>query len=167
MRALLIALSALSLAACATVQKLDAANDVHALLVAIRDSDEATFDSLVDRPALKAEIRDRLMAEGTRNPRAPAGLAALLAPGLAEIAGEALIQPDVFRAVAEYYGYSRTTKIPDPVAISTTLRRLDDGRVCATRKKDGPCLLMFTQGADRRWRLSGFEGETSMLRLRR
>ena len=42
---------------------------------------------------------------------------------------------------------------------------MDDGRMCATRKKDGPCLLVFTeeQGV---WKLSGFTGDLSMLRTR-
>jgi len=167
MRGLLIALMALALSACATVQKLDAAGDVHALLISIRDDDQPTFDALVDRRALKQEIQGRLMAEARNDRRIPAALAAVLAPSLAELAGETLIQPDVFRAVAEYYGYSRDTKIPGPIGISTMLRQLPDGRVCAVTKKEGPCLLIFTEGVDGRWKLSGFEGDLSMLRLRR
>jgi len=167
MRGLLIALMALTLSACATVQKLDAAGDVHALLISIRDGDQPTFDALVDRRALKQEIQGRLMAEARNDRRIPTALAAVLAPSLAELAGETLIQPDVFRAVAEYYGYSRDTKIPGPIGISTMLRQLPDGRVCAVTKKEGPCLLTFTEATDGRWRLSGFEGDLSMLRLRR
>ncbi|MFZ5718002.1 MAG: DUF2939 domain-containing protein [Pseudomonadota bacterium] len=167
MRALLITVLAMTLSACATVQKLDAAGDVHALLISIRDGDEATFDALVDRPALKREIQGRLMAEAGRDSRVPAGLAAVLAPSIAELAGEALIRPDVFRAVAEYYGYRPETKIPGPVAISQRLKSLPDGRVCAVTKKDGPCLLVFSEAPDGRWKLSGFEGEISMLRLKR
>ena len=73
----------------------------------------------------------------------------------------------MFRAVAEYYGYRRDMPIPGPIGISTRLRPLDDGRVCAVDKKDGPCVLIFTQGPDTRWRLSGFAGDVSMLRLNR
>ena len=167
MRALLIALMALTLSACATVQKLDAAGDVHALLISIRDGDRATFDALVDKPALKREIQGRLIAEARQDRRVPAALAAVLAPSLAELAGEALIHPDVFRAVAEYYGYRPDMKIPGRVAISQRLKPLADGRVCATTKKDGPCLLVFTEAPDGRWKLTGFEGDVSMLRLKR
>lgn len=166
MRAVLIAFMLLTLSACATVQKLDAATDVHALLVSIRDDDEATFDALVDRRALKREIRDRLAAEGAKDQRL-SGIAAILAPSLAELAGEALIRPDVFRAVAAYYGYGRDTKIPPAIYIARMLRPLPDGRVCATGKKGGPCVLVFTHAADGRWKLSGFEGQLSMLRLGR
>jgi hypothetical protein len=164
-RRLLIAAVALSLAACATVQKLDAAGDVHALLISIRDDDQATFDSLVDRRALKRELRDRMVQSAGQDEKL-GSLAAILAPGLAELAGEALIQPDVFRSVADYYGYSPDTKIPGPIAISQRLKELPDGRVCAVKKKDGPCLLIFTHAPDGRWKLSGFEGDLSMLRLK-
>lgn len=167
MRAIVIALMVLTLSACATVQKLDAAADVHALLISIRDGDQATFDGLVDRKALKREIQQRLVAEAAKDDRVPAGLAAILAPSLAELAGEAMVQPTVFRSVAEYYGYRPDMKIPGPIGISTLLRELPDGRVCATSKKAGPCLLMFTHAPDGRWKLSGFEGDLSMLRLKR
>jgi hypothetical protein len=166
MRGFVIVLMALALSACATVQKLDAASDVHALLIAIRDGDAAAFDAHVDRGALKQEIQARLVAEARRDSRVPAALAAVLAPSLADIAGEALIRPDVFRAVAEYYGYRRDMQIPGPIGISTLLQPVDTGRVCAVTKKGGPCLLIFTQGPDDRWRFSGFEGDLSMLRLK-
>lgn len=165
MRIVLLSLLALALASCASVRKLDAANDVHALLISIRDNDQVAFDAHVDRQALKKEIERRLVAEGAKDERLGA-LAAILAPGLAELAGEALVQPSVFRSVAEHYGYTPQTKIPGPLAISQALKTLPDGRICATRAKDGPCLLYFTQGVDDRWRLSGFEGEMKDLEVR-
>ena len=165
MRAVLIALVALTLSACATVQKLDAAGDVHALLISIRDNDRATFDSLVDRRALQREIQGRLMAEASKKDERIAVLAALLGPSVAEVAGNALIQPNVFRAVAEYYGYTPQTRIPGQIGISTALRQLPDGRVCAVKNKEGPCMLTFTMAVYGRWKLSGFDGELSMLRM--
>jgi hypothetical protein len=167
MRGFVIVLMALALSACATVQKLDAASDVHALLISIRDGDRATFNTLVDERSLKQEIRSRLVAEARRDARVPAALAAVLAPSLAEIAGEALIRPEVFRAVAEEYGYRRDMAIPGPIGISTMLKPLDDGRVCAVTSKGGPCQLIFTQGPDNHWRLSGFAGDLSRLRINR
>ena len=166
MRAFLIALTALVVSSCATVQKLDAAADVHALLVAIRDDDRATFEQLVDRRALSLEIEERLRLEARHDGRL-AALAAVLAPGLARAAGDVLVQPGVFRAVAAQHGYSRDTKIPPPLYISQALRRMPDGRVCAVVKKEGPCTLVFALSPDGRWRLSGFEGDVSMLRLSR
>ncbi|MBL8553734.1 MAG: DUF2939 domain-containing protein [Phenylobacterium sp.] len=165
--ALVAPLVALVLSSCATVQKLDAGGDVHALLISIRDDDRATFDALVDRKALRLEIEDRLVAEARRDGRVPTGLAAVLAPALSKLAGDTLIQPDVFRSVAAYYGYRRDTKIPGPVGISTRLRQMPDGRVCAVTKPEGPCLLIFAHAPDGRWKLSGFEGDIGMLQIRR
>ena len=165
MRIVILSLIALALTACASVRKLDAANDVHALLIAIRDDDQAAFDAHVDRAALKQEIEARLVAEGRKDERL-GGLAAILAPALADLAGETLVQPSVFRGVAEDYGYTRETKIPGPLATPQALKPLPDGRICATRKQDGPCLLIFTKGPDDRWRLSGFEGDIKELRLK-
>jgi hypothetical protein len=161
---LLIGLLALALSGCATARKLDAANDVHALLIAIRDNDQAAFDAHVDRGALKQELQARMMTEARKDSRL-GPLAAILAPGLAELAGETLVQPRVFKRVAEHYGYTAQTKIPGPLGISQALKPLPDGRMCATRKKDGPCLLIFTKDAEGHWRLSGFEGAPAELNL--
>ncbi|KQW69084.1 hypothetical protein ASE17_13560 [Phenylobacterium sp. Root77] len=167
MRLLILALAALTLTACATAQRYDAAGDVHALLVSIRDNDKAAFEAHVDRPALKRQIESRMMAE-TRKSGANDGLAALgalLAPTLAELAGEALIQPTVFRSVAAYYGYDASKPLPGPMVIGGQLKTVGEGQVCVPRKKDGPCLLTFTQEQGT-WRLSGFEGDLSMLQTK-
>lgn len=166
MRNLFLALALFVLSACATTERYDAAGDVHALLVSIRDNDQATFDKHVDRAALKRQIEARMMAEARKEGGdGLAALGALIAPVLAEAAGEALIQPQTFRAVAEYYGYGANTPIPGPLVIGGQLKRVAEGQVCATRKKDGPCLLVFTR-EDGVWRLSGFEGDLSMLRTK-
>ncbi len=161
--AAVLALAGLTLASCATGKKLDAAADVHALLISIRDNDQASFDAHVDRAALKREIQARISAEAARDPRF-GSLGALLAPGLAELAGETLVQPQMFRLVAERYGYTPQTKIPNPIVISQALKPLPDGRVCATRTKDGPCLLTFSKIAGT-WKLTGFEGGLSELKI--
>lgn len=163
---LLLAAATLSsvLAACATTQRLDAAGDVHDLLIAIRDDDRAAFDSHVDRRALKASIETRIIRE-TQKAQVDDRLKAvgvLLAPGLADLAGDTLIQPRVFGSVASYYGYTPDRPIPGRVAIAGALKAMPDGRVCATKKKDGPCLLIFTNEGGA-WKLSGFEGDISDL----
>jgi Protein of unknown function (DUF2939) len=165
MRKILIAAAAaLSLTACASVERLDAANDVHALLVSIRDNDSQAFDAHVDHDALKKQLSAQLDQRIGQNKRVR-DLAALLGPSVVDFADQALIQPKTFKLVAEQYGYGSATKIPNPVAISTTLKNLPDGRVCATKKKDGPCVLTFTkeQGV---WKLTSFDGDFSTLRLK-
>jgi len=164
MRAVLLSLMALSLAACASVQKLGAANDVHALLISIRDNDSAAFDAHVDHEALKRELQAKLADRMAKNDKIK-GLAALLGPSVIEFADQALVQPKTFRMVAEQYGYKPDTKIPSPIAIASALKTLPDGRVCATRKKDGPCVLTFTK-EDGHWKLTSFDGDFSTLRIK-
>jgi hypothetical protein len=89
----------------------------------------------------------------------------LLAPGLAQFAGDALVQPQVFREVARQYGYGDDVRIPNPVVIAQALKPLPDGRVCATKKKNGPCTLVFTK-EDGVWKLTGFEGDVKDLKLK-
>lgn len=165
MRRLLLALAAvLTLAACATAQKLGAANDVHALLVAIRDNDSQTFDAHVDHDALKKQLQGYLQSRVAKSKQLK-GLADLLGPSVVDFADEALIQPKTFRLVAEQYGYKSDTKIPNPLVIAQVLKPMPDGRVCATKAKNGPCVLMFTkeQGV---WKLSSFEGDFSTLKIK-
>ncbi|HEX2561371.1 DUF2939 domain-containing protein [Phenylobacterium sp.] len=167
LRPLLISLVALLLSACATAQRYDAAQDVHNLLVAIRDNDRAAFDRHVDRQALKRQLEGRLIDETQESgaPRLLQGLGITLAEPVAALAGELLIQPRVFRWVAEHYGYRRTDPLPSALAISPALRPIGGGRVCAIADSGGPCVLVFTR-IDGLWKLTGFEGEISMLRAR-
>ena|GEM_PF-325016 len=162
------ALAVAFLASCATSQRLAAAPDVHALLVAIRDDDRAAFDAHVDRRALEAQLQARLVdrAAAAGLPDAWKGLGVLLSGPAARIAGQALVQPEVFRAVADYYGYRPGTRIPNALELASALRLLPDGAVCAARDKRGPCLLTFAEEGGV-WRLVGFNGDAAMLRLKR
>ena len=162
----LIAGLALLAAGCATTARITAAGDVHQLLIAIRDDDHAAFDAHVDRPALEQELEARIL-ERTQSPDmgdAGRALGALLARPLAELAGDALIRPKVFRAVAEYYGYRPQTPIPNQFEIAGALRALPDGRVCAAKSHKGPCLITFADEGGA-WRLVSFDGDISLLRL--
>lgn len=158
---------AVCLAGCATTQRLGAANDVHALLVAIRDNDRAGFDAHVDKQALEHELEARIL-ERTQSPGGNdtvRALGALLAQPMARLAGEELLQPAVFRAVAEYYGYKPGTPIPNQLEIAGALRTLPDGRVCAAKRRGGPCLISFAKEAGV-WKLVSFDGDIKELRLR-
>ena len=162
----LLALAGLCLASCAETTKIDAAGDIHAFLIAIRDGDKQGFDAHVDRPALKEQIRARLMATLAKRADKGGDFAAFgvaLGRPLVDSLSDALIQPDVFRAVAEYFGYSAATPIPNSLVIASGLRRIDDTTVCAAKKKDSPCILVFRNEAGT-WRLVGFEGDTKMLK---
>jgi hypothetical protein len=163
------ALAALSLAACATIPRVDAAQDIHALMIAIRDGDRSTFDTHVDREALKAQLRARVMAEAARSDPAGAtslqALGAFLAGPLVDVAVDAFLRPEVFRAVAEMRGYSPNRPIPSSLAIASLVRPLGGGTVCVVERKGGPCVLDFRNEGGT-WRLTGFEGDLSLLRPR-
>lgn len=160
---------AASLGACATVTRVDAAGDVHALLVAIRDDDRATFDAHVDKVALKAQLESLILnaAEGRDSGSVSARVAAAVFSGpAADLAGNLLLRPRVFRAVAEFYGYRPDKPIPNQIAIAGALKYLNNGEVCATKTRDGPCLITFAQ-AGGVWRMVRFDGDPSMLTVGR
>ena len=158
-------LLALLIAGCSTTTRLDAAGDVHDLLVAVRDNDRNAFERHIDRDALRRQIEGRMVREarGSTAPSALKSLGIALAQPGAAMAEAMLLQPRVLRLAAEHYGYTPDQPIPGRVAIAGSLKYLDDGRVCATRKKQGECLLTFSQRGGT-WRLTGFEGELSDLR---
>ncbi|HEY2482275.1 MAG TPA: hypothetical protein VGI30_08785, partial [Caulobacteraceae bacterium] len=81
------------LAGCATTERISAASDVHALMVAIRDDDGPVFEAHVDRRALEAQIQDRIMRRAARpgTPEAVKGLGVILSGPLARAAGGVLI----------------------------------------------------------------------------
>ncbi|HEV7159316.1 MAG TPA: hypothetical protein VGN38_13230 [Caulobacteraceae bacterium] len=166
-RWLLSALALPLLFGCATTLRIPAAEDVHELMIAIRDDDAPAFDAHVDRRALEGQLQAMIVERAAR-PDAPAAakaLAIMLSGPVSRAAGGLLIQPEVFRAVADYYGYRPGMRIPGVIAIASALRSLPDGRVCATRGRGGPCLITFAD-EDGTWRMVSFDGDTAMLRLR-
>jgi len=153
---ILLAVTA-AIAGCATIPRYEAANDIHAFLVSIRDGDRATFDQHVDRPALKEQLRSRLMTEAGRSNGSLGSLGALVAGPLVDFGVDTLVRPDVFRAVAVEHGYAPDRPIPGVIAIGQFVRPLDGGRACVITKRDGPCVLVFkNEGGS--WKLIGFEG---------
>jgi len=166
LRVLAIAALAMAAASCAETTKIDAAGDIHAFLIAIRDGDRTGFNAHVDRDALKIQIRSRIMAEAAKRDDKGGDLVAMAAvlgrPVLDQLS-DAMIQPDVFRAVAQYLGYSPDKPIPGQFAISQALKPIDSDHVCVVTKRDGPCLLVF-RDEDGVWKLIGFEGDVGMLK---
>lgn len=163
MRLALICALALALSACATTQRVDAAADVHAFLVSVRDNDRALFDRHVDRRALTGQLEARLREEARS--RLPGDLRAgadLLAGLIADAAGEALIRPSTFRLAARAMGYSPSDPIPNSLVIARALKPLDGGRVCAERRSKGDCVFVFER-QDGVWRLVAFQGELAEL----
>jgi len=167
MKALAAAFAALVVAACATTPEVDSASrDIHRFLIAIRDGDRATFERHVDRPALTTQLRSRVLAEAIRQGRSGdevGALGALLGSSMAGFAADALIQPEVFRAVAEARGYRPDMGMPSPGLIARAVRPLGGDAVCVVMQSEGPCVLNFGNRGGT-WRLIGFEGDLSILR---
>ncbi len=165
-RVLAVAALALAAVSCAETTKIDAAGDIHAFLIAIRDGDRTGFNAHVDRDALKIQIRARIMAEAAKRDDRSGdlmALGALLGRPVVDQLSDAFIQPDVFRAVAQYLGYSADKPIPGQFVIAQALRPVDSDHVCVVTKRDGPCVLDF-RNEDGVWKLIGFEGEMSTLK---
>ena len=156
-----LALVAASLfAACSTVPRFEAANDIHAFLVAIRDGDRAGFDAHVDKPALKTNLKARVLGEGGRKD-ALGGVGAFLAGPLVDIAVDAAARPEVFRAVAAQYGYTTEKPLPSTLAIAALVKPLDGARACTTQRHGGPCVFIF-KNEDGVWRLIDFQGHVNL-----
>ena len=77
-----VALFGLLAASCAGVDRYDAAGNVHAFLISIRNGDTQTFNAYVDRPALKEQLRARLLAAAARRGGAMGAMGAFLAQPL-------------------------------------------------------------------------------------
>jgi hypothetical protein len=165
-RPALVALALAALSACATTERITAANDVHALLVAIRDDDAAAFDAHVDKEALQHELEARILERTQANGSNDAvrALGALFAHPMAQLAGDTLLHPSVFRSIAEYYGYKPGTPVPNQLEIAGALRTLPDGRVCAAKGHNGPCLISFANEGGT-WKLVSFDGDIKQLHL--
>jgi hypothetical protein len=151
------------LAACATVPKLGAASDVHAFLVAVRDGDRPKFDQHVDYPALKSQLKSRVLAEGPSLVAAHpewGAIGALLTGPLINVAVDQLVRPEVFRAIAIEHGYRAGKPIPNTLEIAHVLQSMDGGRVCIPAK--GMCQLVFAN-EEGNWRLIAFEGDVKSL----
>ena len=165
----LIALAIVGLlAGCAVTDRYGAAGDVHALMISIRDDDRAVFDAHVDRRALEARLQTEMLSRA-RAAHMSTGLTLLgtwLSGPASRLAGDVLVQPTVFRDVASYYGYSANTPIPSRLSLAAVLTALPDGRVCATSRRRGACLLTFAN-EDGVWRMVDFNADASLSGLRR
>jgi Protein of unknown function (DUF2939) len=147
---------AAALAGCSTIPRYEAANDIHAFLVAIRDGDRAGFDEHVDKPALKTNLKGRLLSEAGRQDQL-GGIGALLAGPLVDLAVDAGARPEVFRAVAAEYGYAPDKPLPSTLVIAGLVRPLEGGRACTVARHGGSCMFIF-KNEDGVWRLIDFEG---------
>ncbi len=134
----------LGLAACQqAATQYDAAEDVRAFIVAVREGDQATFERHIDRPVLREQLLGQVRA-------AIGDQAGPLGGALAEQAVDQLIRPESFQLALERSGAPGRT--PTAAEIATQLRVVEGGQVCLPRSQDGPCAITFAErGQD--WKL--------------
>jgi hypothetical protein len=147
---------------CVTAQQYDAASDIRAFLIAVRDGDRQTFDEHVDHDALKTNLKSRLLAAAAAEygPRSQQSVGALLAGPLVDVAVNALVRPQVFKAAASLAGYGSDTRIPPALMLGHDLKAMGSDRVCALVHKR--CVFVFKR-EDGVWRLIDFEGDVGLL----
>ena len=153
---------AASLTACATGERVSAAGDLRTLLVAIRDDDRATFDAHVDRAALRAEMQWIIVERAKDLGSAGASLGVLASGPLSRAAATVVLRPDVFRAIADYYGYSPDRPLPGTFTLAAALTPIDGGKVCARDQRTKACLLTFTNEGGV-WKLTAFDARRTGL----
>ena len=165
LRVALMFAAVLSLGACATMEQYQAAGDIRAFLLSIRDTDHAAFEAHIDRPALKEQVRGRLMAWALKEDSPLGALGSVLAGPLVNMAVDQLAQPQVFLAVAEADGYSPDRPIPSAAFLAPLIKPIDSERACISTRAGGPCVLVFRNEGGV-WKLIAFEGDPGMLKLR-
>ena len=125
MRWLVAAALVLLAAACERPQeRLDAAQDIHAFLVAAREGDKATFDRHIDREALKAQLRPQLEKLLADQPGVPAPMRGRLLDQLVDGFG-----PETFQVATQGAG-PLAGRTPSAAEIAAVLKPLSATRVC-------------------------------------
>jgi hypothetical protein len=162
MKRILVTFAALAalLAGCSTVPRFEAASDIHAFLVAIRDGDRAGFDAHVDKPALKTNLRAHLLADGAQKGQASSALSFLAGP-LVDLAVDAAARPEVFKLAAAEYGYDSSKPLPNSLAIAQLVHPLEGGRACVVTRSKGPCVFIF-KDEEGVWKLIDFQGHANL-----
>ena len=148
LRVAALAAMVLSAQACARRPQDDGAADAaHALLAAAWSGDLKGFDGVVDRPAVRADLRRQLMAVAQANTLSVEG-------GASDHALDRMITPDAFRMVQAGSG-APLPAAPTQTEAAALLKPAATGRVCLHGgPPDEPCLLTFAKEAAG-WRLVG------------
>jgi hypothetical protein len=141
---------AITAQACGKAPGQDAAAAVQALLAAAQAGDVAAFESRIDRPALRADLRRQMIAVARAN--------GLDVGGPSDLALDRMIGPQAFH-LAQPGGQAPLTVPPSPAQVAAQLKTLDKARVCLhdlTPQQN--CLLTFAREQPG-WRLVGMPAD--------
>ena len=145
----LIALASLGLAGCGGKAPAGAAESASRLLTAAYKGDRVAFEALIDRPAVREDVR--------RQVTQLAQVAALdVDGGPSEFALDRMISPQAFRLVHAGSGEALRAA-PTAKQVAPLMRALDAKHACL-RDAEAPkdCLLTFAKGQGK-WRLVGMK----------
>lgn len=148
-----------ALAGCDLPQRYGAAQDVHAFLKAVQANDRAAFEAHIDRPALRAQLRESMASAAAGAGVEGPAVAALLQGKAGDALADRLIRPDSFRIAWDRTGLP-SGHTPSAAEITPMLRITGPGRACLHGlKRPARCLLSFRDEAGT-WKLTGVEGRT-------
>jgi hypothetical protein len=114
----------------------------------VHRGDRKAFEAAIDRPALRADLRDQLAALGRAN-------ALDVGEGASEFALDRMITPQAFQMVE-----ARTGRVlpvaPTAAQIALTMKVRDKTHVCVTDPGKDRCVLVFAKRGGA-WRLTAMQ----------
>ena len=151
---LLAVLSATAvLAGCGLPERYKAAQDVRALLVAVQSDDRAAFEAHIDRPALRAELKQELGRVAARSSIAGFDLGGLLGSATGERVADEMISLESFRTALRGSA-ADLQRIPAAAQIALLIKITAPGEACLHDPRHDRCVLTFRDEAGT-WRLTG------------
>jgi hypothetical protein len=144
---LVVALSALAclLSACGGGVRAKGSAAISAFLAAVQREDGKAFEAGLDRPALRADLRDQLADLG-RSHGVDVG-------GASEFALDRMITPQAVRLTAQRVAPGWPA-VPTAAQVVSHMKARDAGHICLEEAASRRCLLTFAR-EDGAWRLVG------------
>jgi hypothetical protein len=150
LRAAALSAAALVTQACGRDAGRDAAGAAQALLAAVQANDAAAFEALIDRPALRADLRQQMIGVARAN--------GLDVGGPSDAALDRMIGPLAFH-LAQAGGRAPLAGPPSPAQVAAQLKTLDKTRACLhDLTPQQACLLTFAREKPG-WRLVAMPAE--------
>jgi hypothetical protein len=146
-RAAALAAAAAALQACQAGPEKQATASVQALLAAVQSGNNQAFEALLDRPALRTDLRKQIAPIARENE-------VLVDGGPSDLALDNMISPEAFRLVQAGSG-APLAATPSADQVQALLKRIDATRVCIhdLTPKQG-CVATFAKEAPG-WRMIG------------
>jgi len=135
----------LTAAGCGDKPKADATRAAQGLLAAAQAGDATAFEAYLDRPKIRADLREQLVDVARARGLEVDG-------GPSDIALDRMIAPEAFHIVQAGTG-APLAAAPSPEQVALIVRRVDDRRVCDLTPA-AACILTFAREASG-WRLIG------------